>query len=51
MSQQASVGGRKGKPEPTTFDKVLKVANSTAGRQIQRELVRGLMGLLSGSRR
>ncbi len=43
----AATAARKStKPEPSTFDKVLKVANSPAGRQIQRELVRGLMGLL-----
>ncbi len=37
------------KPEPTAFDQALKVVNSPAGRQIQRELVRGLMGSLLGT--
>ena len=39
------------KPEPTAFDKVLKAANSPVGRQIGRELARGLMGALLGTRR
>ncbi len=39
------------KPEPTALDTVLKMANSPAGRQIQRELVRGIMGSLLGTRR
>ena len=37
------------KPEPTALDQALKVVNSPAGRQIQRELVRGLMGSLLGT--
>jgi DNA helicase HerA-like ATPase len=37
------------KPEPSTMDKVLKVANSPAARQVERELVRGLMGTLFGA--
>lgn len=45
---QVKTSGKRGKPEPTAFDQVLKVANSAAGRQIQRELVRGLMGSLLG---
>lgn len=39
------------KPEPTAFDKVLKAANSPVGRQIGRELARGLMGALLGTKR
>src|SRR5512140_281256 len=48
---QAPAPRKSSKPEPTAFDQVLKVANSTMGRQIQRELVRGLMGSLLGKRR
>ncbi len=48
----AAAPARKGsKPEPTAFDQLLKAANSPVGRQIQRELVRGLMGSLLGSSR
>jgi len=51
-AKPSTAGGRKSsKPEPTAFDQILKVANSAAGRQIQRELVRGIMGSLLGSRR
>jgi len=53
-SQANSAGFRKSsKPEPTVFDQVLKAANSPVGRQIERSLVRGLMGSLlgTGSRR
>jgi hypothetical protein len=51
-SQSTAAAGRKAtKPEPSAFDQVLKVANSTAGRQIERELVRGLMGSLLGTSR
>ncbi len=39
------------KPEPTTFDRVLKAANSPVGKQIGRELARGLMGALLGTKR
>ncbi|HEX8992745.1 MAG TPA: helicase HerA-like domain-containing protein [Anaerolineales bacterium] len=39
------------KPEPTALDQVLKAVNSPAGRQIQRELVRGIMGSLLGTSR
>jgi DNA helicase HerA-like ATPase len=39
------------KPPPTAFDQVLKAANSPLGRQIGRELARGLMGALLGTRR
>jgi hypothetical protein len=51
MAQQApSTGrGKSVKPEPTAFDQVLKVANSPVARQIERELVRGLMGSLLGT--
>ncbi len=36
---------RKGtKPPPTAFDQVMKAANSPLGRQIGRELIRGLLG-------
>ncbi len=49
---QAQVPAKKSaKPEPTALDTVLKMANSPAGRQIQRELVRGIMGSLLGTRR
>ena len=45
-----SSGGRKSsKPEPTAFDSVIKAANSPLGRQIGRDLVRGLMGSLLGT--
>ena len=47
-ASQAKTYGKRSKPEPTALDQVLKVANSTAGRQIERELVRGLMGSLLG---
>ncbi len=47
----AAAPRKSGRPEPTTFDKFMKVANSTAGRQIQRELVRGILGSLLGSRK
>jgi DNA helicase HerA-like ATPase len=40
-----------GKPEPTALDQVMKVANSPMARQIERELVRGLMGSLLGTGR
>ncbi len=40
-----------GKPQPTAFDQMMKAVNSPAGRQIQRELVRGLMGSLLGTSR
>jgi len=39
------------KPAPTGFDQIMKVANSPIGRQVQRELVRGIMGSLLGTRR
>lgn len=43
---------RKGaKPPPTALDQVLKAANSPIGRQISRDLVRGLLGSLLGSSR
>jgi DNA helicase HerA-like ATPase len=37
------------KPEPSTMDKVLKAANSPVARQVEKELVRGLMGTLFGT--
>jgi DNA helicase HerA-like ATPase len=40
-----------GKAEPTALDQVMKVANSPMARQIERELVRGLMGSLLGTGR
>jgi DNA helicase HerA-like ATPase len=43
--------GKKAKPEPTAFDQVVKAANSPLGRQIGRELTRGLMGALLGTKR
>jgi uncharacterized protein len=45
---QLKTTGKPTKPQPTALDQVLKVANSTAGRQIERQLVRGLMGSLLG---
>ena len=51
-SAPADASARKStKPQPTAFDQLLKAANSPVGRQIQRELVRGLMGSLLGSSR
>ena len=38
-----------GKPAPTVFNQVLKAANSPIARQVERELVRGLMGSLLGT--
>ena len=40
-----------GKPAPTVFTQVLKAANSPIARQVERQLVRGLMGSLLGSKR
>jgi hypothetical protein len=54
MAQTGTAGSGKrkaGKPEPTVFDQVLKAANSPIGRQIGRELARGIMGSLLGTRR
>jgi len=45
----APVTPKAGKPAPTAFDQVLKVANSPIGRQVERALVRGLMGSLLGT--
>jgi uncharacterized protein len=45
----APAARKNAKPEPTAFDQVLKAANSPVGRQIQRELVRGIMGSLLGT--
>jgi DNA helicase HerA-like ATPase len=39
------------KPEPTAFDRIMKAANSPVGRQIGRDLARGLMGALLGTKR
>jgi len=47
----AAARGRRSKPEPTAFDNVLKAANSPLGRQIGREVARGIMGALLGTRR
>jgi hypothetical protein len=47
----AAAKGRRSKPEPTAFDNVLKAANSPLGRQIGREVARGIMGALLGTRR
>lgn len=45
LSPGSAAPARKGaKPPPTMFDQVLKAANSPLGRQIGRELVRGLLG-------
>ena len=43
--------GKPAKPAPSTLDQVMKVANSPVARQIERELVRGLMGSLLGTSR
>ena len=52
VQMTSSSGGRRSaKPEPTAFDQFLKVANSSAGHQIERELVRGIMGSLLGTKR
>ena len=48
VTSMTKTSGNRNKPQPTTLDQVLKVANSSAGRQIERELVRGLMGSLLG---
>ena len=49
-AKPAASGSRKSaKPEPTALDQVFKVANSTVGKQIERDLVRGLMGSLLGT--
>jgi hypothetical protein len=47
----SSAGRKTGKPEPTAMDEILKAANSPLGRQIGRELVRGIMGGLLGTSR
>jgi len=47
----AGAKGRRSKPEPTAFEKVLKAANSPFGRQIQRDIARGIMGALLGTKR
>jgi hypothetical protein len=47
----AAKAPKAGKPAPSAFDQVLKVANSRIGRQVERELVRGLMGSLLGTSR
>ena len=49
MAKQPS--GHATKPEPSTMDQVLKVANSPVARQIEKQLVRGLMGSLLGTSR
>jgi hypothetical protein len=52
LVEGVGTGKRKGvKPEPTVLDQVLKAANSPIGRQISRELARGLMGSLLGTSR
>jgi hypothetical protein len=49
---QSSPSGKKTKPEPTMLDSAIKAVNSPLGRQIGRELVRGIMGsLLGGTKR
>jgi DNA helicase HerA-like ATPase len=40
-----------GKPEPTALQQVFKVANSPLGRQIARDLTRGLLGALRSSKK
>jgi hypothetical protein len=51
VAASASGQRKSAKPEPTAFDRVLKAANSPVGRQIGRELARGLMGALLGTNR
>ena len=49
---QSKPSGKKTKPEPTMLDSAIKAVNSPLGRQIGRELVRGIMGsLLGGTKR
>jgi DNA helicase HerA-like ATPase len=50
-ASMAKASARPGKPAPTTMDQVLKVANSPVARQIEKSLVRGIMGSLFGSTR
>ena len=40
---------KSGKPEPTALQQVFKVANSPLGRQIARDITRGLLGALRSS--
>jgi len=47
----AKPAARAGKPAPTAMDQVLKAANSPVARQIEKSLVRGIMGSLFGSSR
>jgi DNA helicase HerA-like ATPase len=46
---KASGARKNSKPEPTVMDSVFKAANSPLGKQIGRELVRGIMGSLMGT--
>jgi uncharacterized protein len=46
-----AAGRKSSKSEPTAFDQILKAANSPVGRQIGRELARGIMGSLLGTSR
>lgn len=46
---KSSAGRISTKPAPTALDSVIKAANSPMGRQIERSLVRGLMGSLLGT--
>jgi uncharacterized protein len=48
-ASMAKPSGRPGKPAPSTMDQVIKMANSPVARQIEKSLVRGIMGSLFGS--
>ena len=48
---KASGARKSSKPEPTVIDSVFKAANSPIGRQIERGIVRGIMGSLFGTSR
>jgi hypothetical protein len=47
----APAKSKRSKPDPTTFDKVLKAVNGPLGRQIGREVARGIMGALLGKKK
>jgi DNA helicase HerA-like ATPase len=48
-ADQSSGARKSGKPEPTALDTVIKAANSPIGRQIERGIVRGVMGVIFGT--
>jgi uncharacterized protein len=49
QSGNMSTSPKTGKPAPTVFSQVLKAANSPIARQVERQLVRGLLGSLLGT--